>query len=107
MRTNPKSGPPASQVPRRGTTRSRKREDAGLTALEEGSTGLPGIDPQSEVENGEVVSAGNRQDINRDEIARLAYSYWEARGGSGGSAEEDWFRAEQELMALLQAVGRR
>lgn len=32
----------------------------------------------------------------RDEIARLAYSYWEARGGRDGSAEEDWYRAEQE-----------
>jgi hypothetical protein len=32
-----------------------------------------------------------------DEIARLAYSYWEARGCQGGSPEEDWLRAEQEL----------
>jgi hypothetical protein len=34
------------------------------------------------------------------EIARLAYSYWEARGGEGGgSSAEDWFRAENELRA--------
>ena len=32
-----------------------------------------------------------------EEIARLAYSYWEARGRQGGSAEEDWFRAERTL----------
>ena len=32
-----------------------------------------------------------------EEIARLAYSYWEARGRQGGSPEEDWLRAEQEL----------
>ena len=31
-------------------------------------------------------------------IANLAHSYWEARGGKGGSASEDWFRAEQELL---------
>ena len=31
-------------------------------------------------------------------IAKLAYSYWEARGGQGGSPWEDWFRAEQELL---------
>jgi hypothetical protein len=36
---------------------------------------------------------------SREEIARLAYSYWEARGYQGGSAEEDWLRAEQELDA--------
>jgi len=34
---------------------------------------------------------------SHDEIARLAYSYWQARQGQGGSASEDWFRAEQEL----------
>lgn len=34
---------------------------------------------------------------DREQIARLAYSYWEARHGEGGSAEEDWHRAEQEL----------
>lgn len=31
-----------------------------------------------------------------DEIARLAYSYWEARGRQNGFAEEDWYRAEAE-----------
>ncbi len=39
-----------------------------------------------------------------DEIARLAYSYWEARGGSGGSALEDWLRAERELIARIDAT---
>lgn len=31
------------------------------------------------------------------EIAERAYSYWEARGCQGGSAEEDWRKAIQEL----------
>ncbi|HWR50971.1 MAG TPA: DUF2934 domain-containing protein [Bryobacteraceae bacterium] len=35
----------------------------------------------------------------RTEIERLAYSYWEARGGQDGSPEEDWLRAEQEFRA--------
>lgn len=34
------------------------------------------------------------------EIALLAYSYAEARGFTGGSPEEDWFRAERELLKL-------
>jgi len=34
---------------------------------------------------------------SQDEIARLAYSYWEARGYRGGSSEEDWLRAQREL----------
>jgi hypothetical protein len=36
-------------------------------------------------------------DPSQDEIARLAYSYWEARGYAGGSSEEDWLRAERKL----------
>lgn len=34
---------------------------------------------------------------SQEEIAALAYSYWEARGYQGGSPEEDWGRAETEL----------
>jgi hypothetical protein len=41
--------------------------------------------------NEELVTPAN------EEIAELAYSYWEARGGQGGSPWEDWFRAEEEL----------
>jgi hypothetical protein len=37
--------------------------------------------------------------LEHEEIARLAYSHWEARGRQGGSPEEDWFRAEKELKA--------
>ena len=35
--------------------------------------------------------------VTREQIAVLAYSYWEARGYQGGSQEEDWLRAEREL----------
>jgi len=31
------------------------------------------------------------------DVARLAYSYWEARGRQHGSALEDWLRAEREF----------
>ena len=41
----------------------------------------------------------NGHELKAGEIAVLAYSYWEARGAQDGSAEEDWFRAEQELGA--------
>ncbi|MCC6368573.1 MAG: DUF2934 domain-containing protein [Bryobacterales bacterium] len=33
-----------------------------------------------------------------DEIARLAYSFWEQRGGQDGNAVEDWLRAERHLL---------
>jgi hypothetical protein len=36
--------------------------------------------------------------VTHDEIARLAYLHWEARGRPEGSPEVDWLRAEQELL---------
>jgi len=41
--------------------------------------------------------------IEHEDIARLAYSYWEARGCPFGSPEEDWFRAEMELLRQTSA----
>lgn len=32
-----------------------------------------------------------------EEVARLAYLYWQARGCPDGSPEEDWYRAEAQL----------
>ena len=39
--------------------------------------------------------------ITREDIATLAFSYWERRGHQGGSPQEDWDRAEHELRSLL------
>jgi hypothetical protein len=36
-------------------------------------------------------------------IAELAYAAWEARGRQGGSAEDDWLRAEAEIRANIAA----
>jgi hypothetical protein len=36
-------------------------------------------------------------EVDREEIARQAYLYWEARGYQGGDPAQDWARAEQEL----------
>lgn len=52
----------------------------------------PGIVPQEIMAAEDEIVAPTREDV-----AELAYSYWEARGGTGGSPWEDWFRAEQEL----------
>jgi hypothetical protein len=42
--------------------------------------------------------------VDQEAIARLAYSYWEARGGVGGTPEDDWFRAEHELLTLNRSL---
>jgi len=42
-------------------------------------------------------TAASALTVDREAVARLAYSYWEARGFVGGSAEQDWLRAEEEI----------
>jgi hypothetical protein len=42
-------------------------------------------------------SMDDEQLLDRDEVARLAYFYWEERGRIAGGHDEDWDRAEAEL----------
>jgi len=44
--------------------------------------------------------------VDPNEIASLAHALWEARGGQGGSPEDDWYRAEQELRARRVTAGK-
>lgn len=37
-------------------------------------------------------------------IAQIAYGYWESRGYQGGTAVEDWLRAEHEYRQRLAAT---
>jgi hypothetical protein len=37
---------------------------------------------------------------SHEEIAQLARKYWAERGWQDGYAEQDWLRAEQELMSI-------
>jgi BRCT domain type II-containing protein len=37
---------------------------------------------------------------SHEEIAMLAQQYWAERGRQDGQAEQDWLRAEQELMKM-------
>ena len=72
------------------------------------TTSLVENSPSTEATDAAVFAAPNAEavmsntDVSNsptfDEIARRAYSYWEARGYQGGSSEEDWLRAEQELI---------
>ena len=36
-----------------------------------------------------------------EEVAKLAYLYWQGRGCPEGSPEDDWLRAEQEIQQKL------
>jgi hypothetical protein len=83
---SPESTSAAGAVPVRATKSPRathtRRTKAAPTATEPlAATAIAASGPEADYQD----------------IARLAYSYWEARGYQGGSPEEDWLRAEQEL----------
>ena len=44
--------------------------------------------------------------LDPEQIARLAYSYWEGRGFQGGSPEEDWYRAEADIRSRSAKMAR-
>ena len=44
---------------------------------------------------------GQPSNIRHAQIEKLAYQFWEERGRPLGSSEEDWFRAERELVHEL------
>lgn len=50
-----------------------------------------------------VAAASSDGIVSTEEIATLAFSYWESRGYHGGSPEDDWFRAETELRERVSA----
>jgi hypothetical protein len=43
-------------------------------------------------------------EVTSEQIARLAYSFWEARGYAPGDPNQDWLRAERELHARAAAA---
>lgn len=63
---------------------------------------MPASRTKLEPEKERLLTTDNRSSILDPEmVAQLARSYWEARGCEGGSPEEDWFRAEQELYSRM------
>jgi hypothetical protein len=80
VRSSPKNGSALPRASRRRAVQPKIHQSVPATAASDKIT------PVSEV-------------TTEEQIARLAYALWEARGGNGGSAEEDWLRAEQEILA--------
>jgi hypothetical protein len=87
------AGAAAAPARRKSPAKSRVQYSAPQTEL-------PVPTPESAAPQ---TAAATAHEPASDEIARLAYTYWEARGCQGGSPEEDWLRAERELRARASA----
>jgi len=87
----------ASARSRRARTTARPQHSAPATETPVTSTavretGAAGVET-SAYANTVVVE----RELAHEDIARLAYALWEARGCQMGNPEEDWLRAEQQL----------
>ena len=87
----------AAAVPVRRKSVSTKRTPR--TAVEVSSAPVSEPEVLAVATPAPVALATPSAESRRDAVARLAYSYWEARGYQGGSPEADWLRAEQEISA--------
>jgi hypothetical protein len=93
-------GASAAPIKKHHTTRTkstsskapRKAKTAEVSEVSEVSD-VPEVSKPVEVSTPAVAAP------DHDAVARLAYSYWLERGGQGGSAVEDWARAEAALRA--------
>jgi hypothetical protein len=90
---------PSKTRPRRTATTARSKRSAA--AAEKPLP--PAEDLKTETPSAVLNISLNSVEPSPGEIARLAYLYWLDRGCQSGSADEDWFRAEQELRQ--QAIG--
>jgi Protein of unknown function (DUF2934) len=89
----------------RKSAASKKSGEATPAAKQHRGAAKKTVEPKSESTLSDPVGvvleetrvAPGKVSISHAEIARLAYSYWEARGSRPGSPEEDWLRAEREL----------
>jgi hypothetical protein len=85
--------PASAAVPVRRKAPSRPRAKRSVEPAE--TLAAPIAGPKSEVIPTSVETVDSAPTYQ--EIAALAYSFWEARGCQGGSPHEDWYRAEQQL----------
>lgn len=80
----------AETIKKSRTTAAKPRKAAA-----KGSNGVSS-DPVSGNHNGNGGQSP-KHELKYEEVARLAHSYWQQRGGQHGQHMDDWFRAEQEL----------
>ncbi len=91
----PAEGGGVAPAPARRTKPARAGAAPVAPSVRPSVTNTPvGSGPANGKDKQEILSSYNSS--AQEEIARLAYFLWEARGGEGGSPEDDWFQAEEQ-----------
>jgi hypothetical protein len=81
---------------------AKKKRVKIIEAIEKNSITPNATAPERELQSSPEIDASAVSVQER--IQLLAYSYWEQRGDSCGSPEEDWYRAEQEILSQMNVV---
>jgi len=85
-----------------GATAPARRKVATRTRAQRTTESVDALaTPAAEPESAAVAAV---YEPSREEIAALAYSFWEARGCQEGSPEQDWLRAEEELKTRVASA---
>ena len=82
----------ASATPKKPTTKTKSKAGNGLPAEGNGGSAQPvAVSPK-------VASERSAASFPVEEQIRIrAYQLYLERGGHGGSPEQDWFRAQEEI----------
>jgi hypothetical protein len=92
------------QATSKRTTRSAKPVETLATPAAQPETTAPfGVEPLGAPAHSLAI-AHQVEEPSQEAVAALAYSYWVARDCQGGSSEEDWLRAEQELRTVCSSA---
>jgi Protein of unknown function (DUF2934) len=90
-----------TETAKKATTPKKPRASAAKTTTPNGNGAAPtnGAAPKTAAPKKKSTTAkATPISVSREEIAMLAHRFWVERGGQHGSHEDDWIRAERELM---------
>ena len=82
---------------RRAATAARTQHSAPAAETPVASKSVPENPTAGKEKSAHADTVAVNRELVHEEIARLAYALWEARGCQDGNPEEDWLRAEEEL----------
>jgi hypothetical protein len=93
---------------RQNTAEAREVENDGPVLQSPNNQKYFGNEPEADVQHSTMAADSNQQqfidEINPQEVAEAAYLRWESLGCPPGTAADDWFWAERELITQRGAA---
>jgi hypothetical protein len=87
------------ETPKKRSRKAKPADGSGIDAVEPVTTAPAIAETTLEVSAVEtsVSSNGHKQPVSEELVRRRAYELYLQRRGQGGSPEQDWFQALQEI----------